>query len=96
MTATIIPITAKLGAWTLVAMLTPFPVATHQAESVERVTTLHSPRSVHTATALGSGQVLIAGGMAAGPAHPLRTPHQLPDAEDVRTSKGESCKENLT
>ena len=66
MTATIIPITAKLGAWTLVAMLTPFPVATHQAESVERVTTLQTPRSVHTATALGSGQVLIAGGMAAG------------------------------
>ena len=34
--------------------------------SIRRVATLHTARSVHTATALSSGQVLLAGGMATG------------------------------
>jgi hypothetical protein len=47
------------------AISPPSSLAT-RAESIERVATLRVDRSVHTATTLRSGQVLIVGGMAEG------------------------------
>lgn len=57
----------RVGTLALVGVfIQPASPPTKPAESIEQVATLHTGRSVHTATTLQSGHVLIVGGMATG------------------------------
>ena len=59
--------TLRLGALAFVGLCAqPAPPEPSSPEFLERVATLNTSRSAHTATALRSGHVLIAGGMAGG------------------------------
>jgi hypothetical protein len=67
MTSITVITVARLGALALLSVfIRPALSPTKPGESIEQVATLHTARSVHTATTLRSGQVLIVGGMATG------------------------------